>query len=540
MAEMPYCPRSQFRGQLPELKDIYRLLDAEEFRLLQVHGYDNFGILRCSLRHVTFKQDKVIPYTAISYTWNESEKLWYGDYDTSPKPVRIDGVAVLVPDKVANIICLALQVMTTMTQEQSRTMLTSTKHNKQFIWIDAVCINQSDKNEKSHQVARMGTIYSCATEVLSFLGSPSPETDELIDQLHIYCRPGGPQRRMSAKFLAAMINFFANDYWRRTWIFQELALAKTIHIICGSRALPIEPMLQLNDSLEDPMVGFRGALTAMRFLVQSKSLLKRVWKNGSIDAAVPGDYVMTGVRKTFLEVLKESRRHNGCYDPRDMLYSRMALASDSDTMVPYTDYEIPVEELYTRFATNAIILSKSLEIITFATSTAMQIPTWVPDWTSLTSGWSTEKKQNNLKDSLATLQWQEVGLPRISRCRTELMVQGRILKTLRHRDYDYEGRYMSMAMSLTHAGDKFSSSEVPRAKDVICVLRGCPLLAHLRPVGQHFVVVARNSEFQDKLDLSTTGLITKFQNSEQTNRDVWTLASIEDVQSKREEIFRIR
>ena len=90
---------------------IYRTLDREEFRLLQVHGYDNYGVLRCSLLRVPFREEALIPYAAISYTWNEAEKLWYGDYDTSQKPVRINGVAVLVRDKVANIICLAEQVL---------------------------------------------------------------------------------------------------------------------------------------------------------------------------------------------------------------------------------------------------------------------------------------------------------------------------------------------------------------------------------------------------------------------------------------------
>jgi hypothetical protein len=329
---------------------------------------------------------------------------------------------------------------------------------------------------------------------------------------------------------------FANDYWRRAWIFQELALATRIDVFCGSRVLSAKALLQLSNSInENSTGGFREVFTALRLLYHSKSLIKRVWKNGSIDAVAPGDYVMTGVRKTFLEVLKESRRHNGCYDPRDMLYSRMALASDAKVMVPYTDYEMPVEELYKRFATNSVILSKSLEVVTFATSTAMQIPTWVPDWTSLTTGWSSEEKQFNLNDSLATLHWEEIGLPRISRCRTELMVQGRILKTIRHRDY--EGLYFSMATNLTRAGDKYPLSEVPQSGDVICVLRACPLLVHLRPAGQHFVIVARNSEFQDKLDQPQTGVITKFQASE---KPIWTLASLEEVQSKQEEIFRIR
>lgn len=111
MLRMPYRPRVQFEGQLPTLASTYNSLDGEEFRLLQVHGYDRFGILRCSLQHTPFREDAIIPYAAISYTWNEGEKLWYGDYDTSLNPVRINAVAVLVPDKVANTICLTEQVL---------------------------------------------------------------------------------------------------------------------------------------------------------------------------------------------------------------------------------------------------------------------------------------------------------------------------------------------------------------------------------------------------------------------------------------------
>lgn len=78
--------------------------------MLQIIGYDRYGIMRCSIVRAEFNEDTTYPYTAISYTWNEAEKIWYGDYDTSPKPVRLNGIAVLVPDKVANIICLAHQV----------------------------------------------------------------------------------------------------------------------------------------------------------------------------------------------------------------------------------------------------------------------------------------------------------------------------------------------------------------------------------------------------------------------------------------------
>ena len=110
MLNIPYRPRVHCGSQLPNLESIYSPLGEHDFRLLKLLGYDEYGILRCSLLHAQLGDDATPPYSAISYTWNEAEKLWYGDYDTSPKPVRINGTAVLVSDKVANIACLAQQV----------------------------------------------------------------------------------------------------------------------------------------------------------------------------------------------------------------------------------------------------------------------------------------------------------------------------------------------------------------------------------------------------------------------------------------------
>jgi Heterokaryon incompatibility protein (HET) len=38
------------------------------------------------------------------------------------------------------------------------------------IWVDAICINQGDEDEKDHQIPLMDVIYSCATTVYIWLG----------------------------------------------------------------------------------------------------------------------------------------------------------------------------------------------------------------------------------------------------------------------------------------------------------------------------------------------------------------------------------
>jgi hypothetical protein len=43
------------------------------------------------------------------------------------------------------------------------------------LWIDAICVNQQDLQERSQQVKRMAEIYSKATRVIAWLG-PATET----------------------------------------------------------------------------------------------------------------------------------------------------------------------------------------------------------------------------------------------------------------------------------------------------------------------------------------------------------------------------
>ena len=45
------------------------------------------------------------------------------------------------------------------------------------LWIDAVCINQDDNDEKTAQIAVMGAIYSKARRTIIWLGEDSADTD---------------------------------------------------------------------------------------------------------------------------------------------------------------------------------------------------------------------------------------------------------------------------------------------------------------------------------------------------------------------------
>ena len=90
--------------------------------------------------------------------------------------------------------------------------------------------------------------------------------------------------------------------------------------------MSFDTIFQLDEHLSktgNNMEGLRRNLNALRMLRYANPMFSRMCKNGSIDGRSLADYATKGVRNTFLEVLRESRQHSGCRDPRDLLYSRI-------------------------------------------------------------------------------------------------------------------------------------------------------------------------------------------------------------------------
>lgn len=256
----------------------------------------------------------------------------------------------------------------------------------------------------------MGAVYGDAAEVLSVLGSPTPQTDELLDEIARHYNK--PTCRFSDALLMRCISFLTNDYWQRAWVFQEIAMARAISICCGSRRIPFDVLL---NSITEGNLPEKAGLAKWYDLLKAfrhlKPVVSRVWKHGLTESSDPADYATKGINSSFLDVLRKSRRHRMCRDPRDVLYSRVALVTDAADLVPYVDYQMPVEELYKRFATNCIGRTNSLEVITFANNTSANIATWVPDWSSRDVDWDSGNVYSTLADSLSLLSWKDVGLP---------------------------------------------------------------------------------------------------------------------------------
>ena len=109
--------------------------------------------LQCTVRHVSLDplQTRKPRYETISYVWGDP---------TPSHTILIDGRPLKVPANTDQ----ALRRMAFL--DRTRTL-----------WIDAVCINQTDTKERAQQVAMMGKIYSRAKRNLVYLGEEDGMTE---------------------------------------------------------------------------------------------------------------------------------------------------------------------------------------------------------------------------------------------------------------------------------------------------------------------------------------------------------------------------
>jgi hypothetical protein len=89
-----------------------------------------------------------------------------------------------------------------------------------LVWVDALCIDQQNKDERATQVRLMGQIYSGAVTVAIWIG-PEYEDSALAMQLleKVARNTIDPQYIRSTRNSdsLALFNLFKRDYWKRLW-----------------------------------------------------------------------------------------------------------------------------------------------------------------------------------------------------------------------------------------------------------------------------------------------------------------------------------
>ncbi|PMD41744.1 heterokaryon incompatibility, partial [Hyaloscypha variabilis F] len=101
-------------------------------------------------------------------------------------------------------------------------------------WIDALCINQADVQERNTEVKRMRNLYEKAWSVVVWLGEECEESllacDFISSICHLtyfmngHCYIHYPEEFYREKKWKPLMDILTRSYWTRLWIIQELTM----------------------------------------------------------------------------------------------------------------------------------------------------------------------------------------------------------------------------------------------------------------------------------------------------------------------------
>lgn len=283
-------------------------LDTEQsqIRLLTVLAGTRDEPLLCKLQTVNVAEGR--EYEALSYAWGTP---------TMPHSISVNGKAFCVGDNLFQAL-MHLRLSDT----------------NRVLWVDAICINQSNISERNHQVRQMAEIYSRATRVVAWLGLSTVSSQLAMGFLReMYL--GGSFVRQELKLdrrWEDVNKLCQREYWKRLWIIQEICLAATVTVMCGSDKIPWAYIAGVRKD--------RLHVWAKYLSADEREFMRSY--PARIDEQRTNRQRKGAVLWTLLETFQDSK----CKDFHDNVYGLLALSTDCGSNGIRIDYSVSPWELY--------------------------------------------------------------------------------------------------------------------------------------------------------------------------------------------------
>lgn len=255
--------------------------------------------------------------------------------------------------------------------------------HERILWVDAVCIDQHNIKERSHQVSRMNDIYSQASNVIVWLGEPRTDAAFAFDFLTGFGSAHADQQSLSqvernAEQTAMSVrSFMTRSWWTRIWTAQEWILATSSTFQSGHYLLQGEVLLRCLEHCRRHVKSTHCCPMQLdsNFLFNLADSLQPI----SALESVRQSYI----REDFSYSLGFLRTRQAT-DPRDKVYGVLALAAARYTGLLRADYTLPIEKIYEQLTIALIERTRRLDIFSHIVPNQTRnfaLPSYVPDWT---------------------------------------------------------------------------------------------------------------------------------------------------------------
>lgn len=335
-----------------------------------------------------------LTYEALSYVW--------GDPSVTV-PIVINGCELLITTNLERFL-----------QRLRRA------DEMRVLWADAICIDQTNVEERSSQVNLMADIYRSAEKVLIWLGEEDEHTGtafttvkklsvwaalqdgdtiaELAAEDSDFARPGviASLKFEFSDLTMEQINaiqstFFERSWWTRIWTVQEATLSREAALMCGSFILPWSVgFLLLESYLERPRNDLNTAPSKVAVADLAYNALTP-WTNLHLMRSLESD--RRGLHQIWHTIIASSYRPRRCTDPRDLLYGILSLVEFKGVGIT-PDYTKSISVVFTELTRALIRDTRDLSSICVRALPEWKgklvpfnwlapkevVPSWVPDY----------------------------------------------------------------------------------------------------------------------------------------------------------------
>lgn len=200
----------------------YQPLKTEKsFRLATLHGGQQTDQISITVQE--HELDTCPAYIALSYEWGREQE----------KYILLNGTTFRIRRNLYDFL----------------KAIRPGPSKKRILFIDALCINQTDCVERSFQVHLMRDVYEGAAQVWAWLGRDSVASDmvanvcqgQRVDTAHTDL-----QTTLTLQHGAREV--LQRRYWTRMWMMSELMIAKTITLFCGQRSFSWNQLVRVLSS----------------------------------------------------------------------------------------------------------------------------------------------------------------------------------------------------------------------------------------------------------------------------------------------------
>ncbi|RDW57321.1 hypothetical protein BP5796_12771 [Coleophoma crateriformis] len=227
---------------------------------------------------------------------------------------------------------------------------------ERILWVDAICINQNDNEERAQQVQLMVKIYSKAHRVIVWLGKETVNTTEALEDIQFAASDEFTELSKIKINKQAIFALLQRPWFERVWVLQEVAAARHIAIACGPTEIEGHAfclgLKSLQLSYTD--VPKLQTLPSITYLIEGASLRSRNTANSLEKSSL-------NIR-TLVELIDMFRTRHAS-DVRDKVYALLGMASDDPVKAGLQpDYNILWEELFRNLV--RLILGKHASVET--------------------------------------------------------------------------------------------------------------------------------------------------------------------------------